>query len=193
MKKGKINGFSTKKLSGMAMLAAMGVALSLIIHIPIIPAVSFLEYDPADIPIFLGTFMYGPVAGLILTLVVSVIQGVTVSAASGFIGIMMHFFATGSFVLTAGFIYKYHKTFKGAVIALVAGSLVMTGSMIIWNIIFTPVFMGVPRQVVYGLLLPAILPFNLIKTFLNSAVTIFLYKKVHKLFKYILKDKDLNL
>ncbi|MFQ9412551.1 MAG: hypothetical protein ACLR1T_18100 [Evtepia gabavorous] len=34
-----------------------------VIHFPIFPAASFLEYDPADIPILIGTFAYGPLAG----------------------------------------------------------------------------------------------------------------------------------
>ena len=70
----------TAKLSKMAMLAAISIVLVLLVHFPLIPAAAFLEYDPADIPIFIGTFAFGPVAGVILTVVVSVIQGLTVQA-----------------------------------------------------------------------------------------------------------------
>ena len=114
------------KIAKMAMLVAVSIVLVMIIHFPIFPAVAFLEYDPADIPIFLGTFAYGPLAGFALTVVASIIQGMTVSAGSGFIGILMHIFATGSFVLVAGNWYKFHKTKKQAVVALVLGCLVMT-------------------------------------------------------------------
>ena len=69
-----------RKLVTMAMLAALSIVLVYVIHFPIFPAASFLEYDPADIPILIGTFAYGPLAGVLLTVVVSVIQGMTVSS-----------------------------------------------------------------------------------------------------------------
>ena len=48
-----------------------------------------MEYDPADIPILIGAFAFGPAAGLALTAVTALIQGVTVSAGSGIYGIIM--------------------------------------------------------------------------------------------------------
>ena len=63
-----------RKLVTMAMLAALSIVLVYVIHFPIFPAASFLEYDPADIPILIGTFAYGPLAGVLLTVVVSVIH-----------------------------------------------------------------------------------------------------------------------
>ena len=103
---------STRQLVSMAMLGAISIVLVSAIHFPLIPAAAFLEYDPADIPIMICAFAYGPAAGFILTAVVSFIQGMTVSAQSGIIGIIMHIFATGCCVLVAGNIYKKHKTKK---------------------------------------------------------------------------------
>ena len=54
---------------------AISVALVYLIHFPIFPAVAFLEYDPADIPILIGTFVFGPLSGIVLTVVTSVITG----------------------------------------------------------------------------------------------------------------------
>ena len=71
----------------MAVLSAMSVLLVYLVHFPIFPAAPFLEYDPADIPILIGTFLFGPLGGLIITGGASVLQGVTVSASSGIIGI----------------------------------------------------------------------------------------------------------
>lgn len=81
---------STRQLVSMAMLGAISIVLVSVVHFPLIPAAAFLEYDPADIPILIGTFAYGPLAGLLMTIVVSIIQGVTVSAQSGPIGVVMH-------------------------------------------------------------------------------------------------------
>ena len=113
----------TKKMVTMAMMVAISVTLVYLIHFPIMPMVPFLEYDPADVPILIGTFAYGPLAGVILTVVASLIQGLTVSAQSGVMGIAMHIFATTTLVLVAGTIYKVRHTRRGAVLALVAGTL----------------------------------------------------------------------
>lgn len=172
-----------KKLTRMGMLVAVSVVLVYVIHFPIIPAAPFLEYDPADIPIFIVTFMYGPLAGLAVTVVTSVIQGFTVSAGSGIIGIIMHILSTGSFVLVAGTIYQKNKTRKGAAIALVAGVITMTVVMVGCNLVFTPLFLGAPMEVVVAMLLPAIIPFNLIKASINAGITFILYKYISRILK----------
>ena len=128
---------TTVKLAKMGMLIGISIILVVLIHVPIIPAAPYLEYDPADIPIFIGTFAFGPLAGLILTIIVSIIQGVTVSAGSQIWGIIMHIMATGSFAIVAGLIYKVKKTRKGAAIAILIGILVMVAVMCIANIIIT--------------------------------------------------------
>lgn len=171
----------TSTLAKLGILAAVSVVLVAIVHFPLIPAAAFLEYDPADIPILLGTFALGPAAGILLTLVASVIQGLTVSAASGWYGILMHVIATGTYVLVAGNIYKAHKTKKQAILALVCGTLAMTAVMIPANLFITPIFMGAPRSAVAAMLPTAIIPFNLLKAGINSVITFLLYKRVSPL------------
>ena len=58
---------STKQMVAMAMLSAISIVFITLVRFPIFPAAPFLEYDPADIPILIGTFLYGPIAGFILT------------------------------------------------------------------------------------------------------------------------------
>ena len=174
---------STRQMVGMAMLAAISIVFVSVIHFPLFPAAAFLEYDPADIPILIGTFTYGPIAGFILTIVVSLIQGTTVSAGSGPIGIIMHIVATGSCTLISGSIYQKTKTKKGAAISLVIGAITMTLAMVLMNLILTPLFMGAPIQAVMGMLVPIIIPFNLLKSSINCLITFLLYKSI----SYILK------
>lgn len=173
-----------RKLTFMAMLAAMSILLVMLVRISVIPAAPFLEYDPADIPVLIGAFLFGPWYGLILTVVVSVLQGLTFSAASGPIGILMHIFATGIMAIVAGSIYRRGKTLKSALIALIAASVAMVASMIAWNILLTPVFMGVERSVVIEMIVPVFLPFNLIKTGLNGVVTFLVYKPISNLYRF---------
>ena len=177
---------TTQKIAGMAVLSALAIVLALILHVPIFPAVAFLEYDMADIPIFLGTFMYGPFAGIIMTIVVAIIQGVTVSAGGGWIGIIMHIFATGLYVLVAGTIYYFHRNFKGALIGMASGIVTWIVGMMLWNILLTPIYMGVPRQMVIDLL-GYIVAFNAIKVVGNTVATVLLYKRLRHLFDYVSK------
>lgn len=169
-----------RRLTTLALLAAVAVVLVAILHFPLLPAAPFLEYDPADIPILIGTFLFGPAAGLALTVAASVLQGLTVSSSSGVIGIVMHIFATGSFALVAGNVYKKRRTRKAAVLALVLGTLTMTAAMCVWNLVFTPIFMGQPVKDIIGMLLPVFIPFNLIKASVNSVVTFFVYKPISR-------------
>jgi len=173
---------NTKKLVRVSLLCAISVVLVYFIHFPLIPSAPFLEYDPADISIILIGLSYGTGWGLIATVVVSVIQGITVSSASGWIGIVMHIISTGAFVITVSEIYK--KTSK-SVLALAFGTLTMVLVMIPVNLIFTGVFMGTGVMTVVKMLIPAIIPFNLLKAGINAFVTGILFKR---LTKYILID-----
>ncbi len=172
----------------LGMLTALSLVMMLIRFPLFLP---FLEYDMADVPILIGTFLFGPWYGLLLTLAVCVLQGVTVSAASGLVGILMHFFATGGFVVVAGLIYRKRHTFKGALLALLCGALTMILLMIPLNLVFTGYFMGVGVEAVKALLLPAIIPFNAVKAFGNSLVTLLLYKAVGRVLKLeLIKPKQ---
>lgn len=180
---------ATKKLAIMAVLAALSVVMVLIIRVPLIPSAPFLEYDMADIPILVGAFSLGPMAGLALTVVASVIQGFTVSASSGLYGIIMHVIATGVFVTVAGLIYRWKHSFTGALIALVSGVLITSAVMMGANLLVTPYFMGASVSAVRDMLLPAILPFNLLKLGINAAATLMVYKPLSRLFNLFLEGR----
>lgn len=171
------------RLAKLGMLTALSVLLVYAIHFPIFPAASFLEYDMADVPILIGTFLYGPWWGLALTAVVSLLQWLLVSPQSMWVGAVMHFCATGSYVIAAGLIYGKMRTLKGALIGMAVGSVLQTAMMIPMNLIFTVHFFGVPKETVLTLLPTAIIPFNAIKTVANSILTFLLYKRVEKLLK----------
>ena len=175
--------YDVNKLVRLALLSALSILLMMVIRFPIIPSAPFLEYEPGDVPALIGAFLYGPGAGLLITAVVSLIQAITVSAGSGWIGAIMHMVATGTMVLVAGFIYQRMHTFKGAVIALLAGSVGMTLVMIPLNLFFTTRFLGVPVEAVKAMIVPIIIPFNLIKAVGNSALTVLVYKSVARVLR----------
>jgi riboflavin transporter FmnP len=83
-------------------------------------------------------------------------------------------------VVVSSCIYRVNHTRKGALIGLLGGTLSMGVVMMIANHFVTPLFMGVPTAVVDAMLLPVILPFNLVKAGINSTVTFALYKTVSR-------------
>ena len=163
----------------LGVMTALSVALIYLIRFPIFPVIAFMEYDAGDIPIFLCTYAFGPVYGIIIGVIASVIQGLTVSAAAGWIGVVMHIFAVLGYTVTAGLMFKNKDSFLNLIIAAVGGVLAMTIFMALWNLIFTPIYMGVSRSVVIELL-PYIITFNLIKASVNTVVTLVLYKILNK-------------
>lgn len=171
---------NTRALTVMAALTALSVVLVSIIHFPLFPTAAFLEYDPANIPILISAFAYGPAAAFVITILTGGIQALTVSASSGIYGFIMHVISTTVLCLPAGIIYKHKRTRKSAIFALLTGIVLMACVMLVANHFITPYFMGVPTEAVDAMLLPVILPFNLIKACVNAFVTLLIYKPLSK-------------
>ena len=164
--------FFVKKLVLLAMLAAVSYIIVATIRVPV---VLFLSYEPKDVIITMGGFLLGPMASFLISLVVSLVEMVTISS-TGPIGGLMNLISTCAFSCTAAIIYKKRHTMAGAIWGLGLGSVTMISVMLLWNWLITPLYMGVSREAVAGMLLPVFLPFNLLKACLNSAFFLMLYK-----------------
>lgn len=168
---------NVKKLCVLAMISALSFVMVMAIRIPV---VQFLKYEPKDVIITVGGFLYGPLATVIVSVVVSFIEMITISD-TGWIGFVMNVLSTISFASTASLVYKKKHSISGAVIGLVLGTAATTAVMLGWNYILTPLYMeGRSRADVAALLVPVFLPFNLLKGTLNSAITILLYRPLVK-------------
>ena len=174
-----------RKTVVMAMLVAIAVVSLYIIRMPLLPSAPFLEYDIADVPVLIGTMLFGPLAGFVILVITSLIQALTVSASSGIIGFIMHVCASGVLVISSGLIYKKIDNRKGMALDLVVGSFLMTALMIPLYLVFTGIFMGTGVQAVVSMLIPAIIPFNLIKAALNSVLTFLLFIPVSAVYPNI--------
>ncbi|MDR2168075.1 MAG: ECF transporter S component [Clostridiales bacterium] len=159
----------------LAMISTIAFILTWLVRFPVVPAVGFLRYDPKDIIIVIGGFLFGPMAAFLVTVVVALIQMFTISA-TGWIGFIMNVISGTAFAVTASYIYSRNRTLRGAIIGLVAGTIAMTGVMMVWNYLVTPWFMGVSREMVVSLLVPAFMPFNLFNGIVNSSLTLLLYR-----------------
>lgn len=162
-----------KKLTVLAMLCAVAFVMVALVRIPV---VLFLKYEPKDVIIAFGGFLYGPLAALIVSAVVSLLEMLTIST-TGWIGMIMNLLSSAAFACSAALIYRKRHTLSGAVIGLLVGSAMMTAIMLLWNYALTPLYMvGKTRAEVTAMLVPYFLPFNLLKSGLNSAITILLYR-----------------
>lgn len=172
------------RLVTMAMLCAVGVVLMALVEVPLLPTAPFLKYDPAGIPILIGALLYGPWAGLVMTFVVSFIQSFMIHGSSGVVGFFMHMVASGFMVIAVGLYYRNSSgTLSSAAIALLLGSLAMTAGMIGMNLLVTPIFLDVPLERVVKMLVPTIIPFNLIKAALNSVLAFLVLRPLEKLLR----------
>ena len=164
----------TKKLTTIGMLCAIAYAAAAVGRIPL---VLFLKYDPKDIIIAIGGLIFGPLTSFLIAFIVSLAEMITISD-NGILGCFMNIISSCSFACTAAFIYRKRRKLSGAIGGLFCGWGCMVLVMLLWNYLITPFYMGYPREAVAELLIPAFLPFNLIKGGLNAGITMIIYKPV---------------
>jgi len=174
--KGANMNTNTKQLTIIAMLSAMAFVARLMIRVPMF--LPFLSYEPKDVVIIIGGFLFGPVVAIFTIVIVCFVQMITISD-SGPIGMVMNIVSSFSFVIPAVLIYRHRRSLSGAVIGLVAGVLIGTAVMLLWNYLIVPLYTPhVSRAAVVSMLMPVFLPFNLVKHSLNAALVMLLYKPI---------------
>lgn len=167
---------NVKQLTTIGILSSLCVILSMFAYFPLVPAVPWLSYDPKDIVIVIGGFIYGPYAAFFMSAIASLLE--IVFKGGTLIDVLMNVISTCAFACIAAYIYKKNHTKNGALIGLVCGILCTTACMTIWNYIVTPIYYQMPREAVVSMWLPGIVLFNLLKAGINAGVTLFLYKSV---------------
>lgn len=187
---------NTRAFTMTAMLAAISYLLAFMeFPVPLSPA--FARMDLSDFPALIGAFVIGPVSGIMIELVKNGLQLLTTT--TGGVGEIANFLMGGSYVLTAGLIYKLHKTKKMAWIACIMSSVVMGLTAALANyFILLPMFelfMPLDQLIAsFGTFIPFIqtkldmvlfnaLPFNLLKGLVIGAFTMMIYKRL----SYVLK------
>lgn len=186
---------TTKKVTVVALLSAVaGILMFLEFPIPfLIP--SFVKMDLSELPALLASFAYGPVAGVAVCLIKNLVK--LVSTASGGVGELCNFALGICFVLPAGWIYRKHRTKKGAVIGSAVGVLLMAAASFPINLFISyPIYTKIyPLETILSLyrkLLPFVktlpqclllfnVPFTLLKGALDTLLVFLIYPRVRKL------------
>lgn len=167
--------FRTHKITVISMFCALSLLAVICIRIPIF--LPFLTYSPKDALITIGGLIFGPLTALIISFITAFLEMITVSD-TGILGCIMNFLASSAFACIVTYTYRRYHTKRGAVVGLVFGTVVMTAFMLLWNFCLAPIYMGCSREAVVKLMLPAFLPFNIIKGVVNSVLIMVLYKPV---------------
>ncbi|WP_040398164.1 ECF transporter S component [Anaerococcus senegalensis] len=174
-------------------LAAMSFIL-MFVQFPIPVAPPFMKVDLADVPALIGGFSMGPIYGVLIQLIKNILN---LSKTSTYgVGEISNFVVGGLFVFVSSSIYKKNKTKKNATIAMICGMLIMTLAATLSNaFVIFPLYgkaMGVDMgafvamanktnalvKSYFTMMIFAIVPFNLIKGFIEILVTKLLYKHV---------------
>ncbi|MCL2819112.1 MAG: ECF transporter S component [Actinomycetia bacterium] len=169
-----------RKLVLIGVFTALAYVVTFLIRIPVF---GFLTLDPKDAVIGIAGFLLGPVAVVVIAVIVSALE--MMISATGPIGFVMNVASTLAFVGLATVIYRQAPSFKRALIGLLVGAVSVTVVMLILNYLLTPIYMGVPRADVAAMLIPVLLPFNLIKSFVSGVLVLLLYQPVMRAYESI--------
>lgn len=162
---------NVRKMSILAMFIALGYICLFVFRFK----VSFLTLEFKDAFITMSGFVFGPLAAIAVALTESLLELVTISD-TGFWGALMNFAGSAAFAVTASLIYKFNKSYKGAVIGLVAAVFSMTAVMLVMNLLITPIYAHMDVGAVAKMIPKLLLPFNLIKGLLNASIAFIIYK-----------------
>lgn len=183
-----------------AMLGAISMILMLF-EIPLWFAPSFYEIDLSEVPVLIGTFALGPVAGALTELVKILLKLIFKGTNTAFVGDIANYVIGCALVVPAGIIYKMRKTKGNAIIGMVVGTLVMTVAGCFINAyILLPAYgkaFGMPIDTLIGMgtavnpaitglgtfVMLAVAPFNIVKGVVVSIITLLLYKYVSPILK----------
>ncbi len=196
----KKNKLTTRMITQIGMLGAVATVLMLF-EIPLPFAPSFYEIDFSEVPVLIGCFSMGPLAGALIELVKIILNFVINGTATAGVGEVANYIIGISLCLPAGIIYQKNKTKKGALVGLIAGTLFMTVLGCFVNAyILLPTYakaFKMPIDALVGMgtavnaninnlftfVMFAVAPFNLLKGVLDSIIVMAIYKKISPILK----------
>jgi len=160
-----------RRMAVTAMLCAVAYLITFVFHFKVM----FLTFDFKDTILVMTSLLFGPLYGLGSAALVSLLEFVTISD-TGIYGLIMNFLSSATLAGVAGMIYRYKRSFVGAVVGLVTAAVSMTAVMLLANYFITPFYMGVSQGEVAAMIPTLLLPFNLCKAVMNAAAVLLLYK-----------------
>lgn len=194
--------FNTRKVAMIGMFSAIAMILHLF-DFPLPFAPGFYKLDFSELPILVGTFAFGPSAGVMMEFIKILLKLCIKGTSTAFVGDLANFVVGCSFILPASLVYTFHKSKKSAVIGCVTGTLCMTVFGTAFNAVYLlPAFavmfhtpleellaMGsainplMTDNTVVSFVVACVAPLNLIKGVSVSLVTLLIYKPLSPIIK----------
>jgi len=192
---------STRKITMIGLFSALAMLLHIFDFPVLFLAPGFYKLDFSELPALIGTFAFGPVAGVMIEFCKIVLKLFIKGTSTAFVGDLANFVIGCSFILPASIIYMFKKTKKNAIVASATGTMIMTVFGTMFNAIYLlPAFAslyGMPLDVIVGmgtainanitnvttLVLFAVAPMNLLKGCSVSVATVLVYKKLSPVLK----------
>lgn len=186
--------FTTKNIALMGMLGGLGGVLMLFEVPLLLIAPEFYKLDLGELPVLIGAFTLGPVAGIVIEFVKIIVKLLLKSTTTGFVGDFANFVIGCSLIIPAAIIYRFNRSKKGAVIGMIVGTMSITVVGAVINaLVMLPFYSNlIPLEnilekgaavnpavgSVWTFVLFCVAPFNLIKGVVVSLLTLLLYKRV---------------
>lgn len=173
-----MNKTKTNYLIKVGLLSAIAFILQAIGSMMSLKVAGFLEIEFSDLPAIVGSLSLGPVAGVLIELIKNLLH--LPMSSTGFVGEFANFVVNGTFVLVIGAFYKFNKTKKGAIVALLLGSVVMplVAAMVNYFVMLPLYMSAASHSVKLNLVLTTITPFNFVRAIVLSFITVFCYKRL---------------
>ncbi|MFJ8261352.1 ECF transporter S component [Rummeliibacillus sp. NPDC094406] len=176
-----------QKMVSIGMLSSISFVL-MIFNFPLPPFPSFLEVDFSDVPAIMAAITMGPVAGIVVEFIKNILNWFYVGSPTGVpVGQIANFTTGILFIMPVYFIYKRLSSAKGLTTGLVIGTLTMAVGMSVLNYyLFMPMynyFLNVPTETGIALrnsIVTGILPFNIIKGIIITAIMLLLFSSLKK-------------
>ena len=190
----------TRYMVQVAMLGAAAVVL-MFFDIPLPFAPSFYKIDLSEVPVLIGAFAMGPLAGAAIELIKILLNLVMKGSTTAGVGEVANFLIGCAYVMPAAWIYKTQKTKKNAMIGMAVGTVFLAAAGGLLNaFVLLPAYgkaFGMPIEAfiemggavhssVNSLLSFAaliIFPFNIFKYTLTSLIIFFIYKRIRVVLK----------
>lgn len=200
------NKFLTTRTMVVTAILGAVAGLLMLAELPLtFVAPNFYKLDLSELPVMIGTFALGPVAGVLIELIKILVKFVIKGSSTGGVGELANFLIGCAFVIPAGILYQMKKTKQRAILGLALGTLTMALAGMVMNaLVLLPFYSKMmPLETIIGLgasifpqvnsvwsfALWCVVPFNLIKGIVISVLTMFLYKRVSRLIKEVGKKE----
>ena len=205
----KYTAFSARSMALAAMLGALSAVL-MVLELPLPFAPAYMKFDISDLPALFAGFFLGPMSGSLVAGIKILLKLLLKGTDTAFVGEFMNLLCSLAFMLPAAFFYQYRHTKRGALLAVILGTILASVFAVFANLyVALPMYVelyGIPMGTILAMtqavnplvqdmdtfLIFCILPFNLIKYTITSLFTYLLYKRIGNALRRQLAARAVN-